>query len=479
MAEIQAAKGKKLFAPVDMTQGTPWKQIATFAVPLLIGNVVQQLYNTVDSIVVGKYVGDNALAAVGSAMPVMMIMIVLFVGIGTGVSVMVSQYLGARKREELSITIANSMTLTGIVVIFIMVVASLLARPMLVALKTPASYIDWCQEYLLYMFIGSAGHAFYNLLNGILRGLGDSVSAMVFLIISCVLNIFGDLFCVAVLGMGVGGVALATVVAQFISAILCFMKMRKMTDMFDIKKENFRLQSSYVKDIIRLGLPTGLMQAVMSISMLITQPIVNLFGESFVAANVMVQRVDGFATLPSFTFGIAMTTYAGQNFGAGRMDRVEKGTRQGLALSLLVSGVLTVLILAFGRSLMGLFTNTQSQITLAMGFMYILAIGYLALAITQTLSGVMRGCGDAATPMWISIAMNVIVRVPLVYIMKALTISAEHPQGKPQIVFQSLLITWVLGALVTVIFYRMGRWKTRRQLGAATGRASAGKIEDI
>ena len=170
MAENKTSpKKRSLFTPVDMTQGTPWMQIATFAVPLLIGNIVQQLYNTVDSIVVGKYVGDNALAAVGSAMPIMMIMIVIFIGIGTGVSVMVAQYLGAKKREELSITIANSMTLTAIFVVVIMVVASLLTRPMLELLKTPESYIDWSQQYLLFMFIGSAGHAFYNLLNGILR----------------------------------------------------------------------------------------------------------------------------------------------------------------------------------------------------------------------------------------------------------------------------------------------------------------------
>ena len=466
MAENKTSpKKRSLFTPVDMTQGTPWMQIATFAVPLLIGNIVQQLYNTVDSIVVGKYVGDNALAAVGSAMPIMMIMIVIFIGIGTGVSVMVAQYLGAKKREELSITIANSMTLTAIFVVVIMVVASLLTRPMLELLKTPESYIDWSQQYLLFMFIGSAGHAFYNLLNGILRGLGDSVSAMIFLVISCVLNIVGDIFCVAVLGMGVAGVALATVVAQFISAVLCFLKMRRMTDMFDIKPAYFKLHGEYIKDIMRLGLPTGLMQAVMSLSMLITQPVTNLFGESVVAANVMVQRVDGFATLPSFTFGISMTTFAGQNFGAGRMDRVEKGTRQGLVLSILVSAVLTAVILLAGRTLMGLFTNTESQISLAMSFMYILAGGYIALAITQTLSGVMRGCGDAATPMWISIAMNVIVRVPLVYILRALTRSQQYPNGRAQIIFVSLLITWVLGTIITIVVFRMGRWKSKRRIG--------------
>ena len=226
---------KKFVEPVDMTEGSPWKKIVLFAVPMLVGNIAQQLYNTVDSVVVGNYVGDNALAAVGSAGPILNLLIVLFVGISVGAGIMVSQYFGAKERERLSITIGNCITLTAIATVFVMVAASLVARPLLELLDTPESIIDWCQSYLIILFVGSAGLAFYNILSGILRGLGDSMSALLYLLVSTVVNIVLDLLFVAKLGMGVNGVALATVIAQAISALLCLLRLMRMTEHFDLK----------------------------------------------------------------------------------------------------------------------------------------------------------------------------------------------------------------------------------------------------
>ena len=205
---------KKLFEPVDMTEGSPWKKIVLFTLPMLVGNIAQQLYNTVDSVVVGNYVGDNALAAVGSAGPILNLLIVLFVGISVGAGIMVSQYFGAREREELSLTIGNCITLTLIASLFVMVVASLVARPLLELLDTPESIIDWCQSYLTVTFVGIAGLAYYNILGGVLRGLGDSISALLYLLIATVINIVLDVWFVAGLGLGVMGVALATIIAQ-------------------------------------------------------------------------------------------------------------------------------------------------------------------------------------------------------------------------------------------------------------------------
>ena len=225
---------KKLFEPVDMTEGSPWQKIVLFTVPMLVGNIAQQLYNTVDSVVVGNYVGDNALAAVGSAGPILNLLIVLFVGISVGAGIMVSQYFGARQKEKLSTTIGNCITLTAIATLFVMVVASLVARPLLELLGTPESIIDWCHSYLLILFIGSAGLAYYNILSGILRGLGDSMAALTYLLVSTVINIVLDLLFVAKLGMGVNGVALATVIAQLISAALCMFRLMRMADIFEI-----------------------------------------------------------------------------------------------------------------------------------------------------------------------------------------------------------------------------------------------------
>lgn len=452
---------KKLFAPVDMTVGTPWEDILLFTVPMLIGNIAQQLYNTVDSVVVGNYVGDNALAAVGSAGPILNLLIVLFIGISVGASIMVSQYFGARKREDLSVAIANSIVLTGISSVIVMVLATVAARPLLVLLKTPDSILDWCTSYLRILFLGISGLAFYNILSGILRGLGDSISALWYLIVSSVLNIILDLVFVIRFDMGVSGVALATVIAQAISAVLCLLKLMRMKDLFDFKARYFKLTRQHGYNIIRLGLPSGITQAIMSMAMLVVQSLTNSFGEQFIASNVIVMRVDGFAMLPNFSFGTAMTTYAGQNVGARAYDRVTQGARQGTFMAIGFSASITALILLFGRHLMAIFTNTEDLVILSMNMMRILAVGYIAMAIIQSLSGVMRGAGDTMTPMWISIVMTIFLRVPIAYGLVYLTRSVEFPGGRRESIYISLLISWVLGAVITGIFYKRGKWREK------------------
>ena len=452
-------KVTRLFGQVDMTEGKPWEKIAIFTVPMLLGNIAQQLYNTVDSIVVGKYVGDNALAAVGSAGPILNLLIVLFVGISVGAGIMVSQYFGAKEREKLSTTIGNCITLTAIASLFVMVAASLVAKPLLELLDTPESIIDWCTSYLLILFIGSAGLAYYNILSGILRGLGDSVSALIYLLVSTVINIVLDLLFVANFRMGVNGVALATVIAQAISAFLCLLRLMKMKEYFDLKPGYLKPQRKYTRKIIKLGLPSGITQAILSMAMIVVQSLTNSFGEMFIAANVIVMRVDGFAMMPNFSFGTAMTTYAGQNVGAGKYDRVVKGARQGTAIAVGTAAVIVVLILAFGRQLMQIFTDTPELVSLSMNMMRILAVGYIAVAVTQTLSGVMRGAGDTMTPMWISMVSTVLIRVPLAYGLVYLTKTPQLPQGERACLFVSLVISWVLGALITGIFYKRGKWR--------------------
>lgn len=452
---------KKFMEPVDMTEGSPWQKIVLFAVPMLVGNIAQQLYNTVDSVVVGKYVGDNALAAVGSAGPILNLLIVLFVGISVGAGIMVSQYFGAKEREKLSITIGNCITLTGIATLFVMVVASLVARPLLELLHTPESIIGWCHSYLLILFIGSIGLAYYNILGGVLRGLGDSVSALAYLLVSTVINIVLDLLFVAGMGMGVNGVALATVIAQAVSALLCLLRLMKMKEFFDINAGYMKLKKKYTKKIIWLGLPSGVTQAIFSMAMIVVQSLTNSFGEMFIAANVIVMRVDGFAMMPNFSFGTAMTTYAGQNVGAKRLDRVEQGAKQGTFIAVVTSAVITSLILLFGKALMGIFTNTAELVELSRNMMGILAVGYIAMAVTQSLSGVMRGAGDTMTPMWISIATTILIRVPIAYGISFLTRTPELPNGRQECIFISLLSSWLIGALITFIFYKRGKWKEK------------------
>lgn len=446
-----------------MTVGEPWKQIVQFTVPMLIGNIAQQLYNTVDSIVVGQYVGDNALAAVGSAAPILNLLLVLFIGISMGGSIMVAQYFGAKQREELSYTVGNCILLTAIATGIIMLLSVVLIRPLLVMLNTPASIIDWCYSYLMIMFLGFVGCAYYNILSGVLRGLGDAFSALVYLLVSTVLNIILDLLFVAKLGMGVSGVAWATIIAQAVSAVLCFIRMAKLTDIFDLKLHYMKYNKKFSGKIIKLGLPSGLTQAIFSMAMIVVQSLTNSFGEMFISANVIVMRVDGFAMLPNFSFGSAMTTYAGQNVGARKYDRVIRGAKQGTLVAVLTTTTLTALILIFGKPLMGIFTNTTELVDLSRDMMGIIAAGYVAMAVTQSLSGVMRGAGDTMTPMWISLFTTVVVRVPVAYGIAWLTRSAELPNGRQECIFISLLCSWLIGALITTIFYMKGRWKKKAQ----------------
>ncbi|MCJ7836408.1 MATE family efflux transporter [Cuneatibacter sp. NSJ-177] len=454
-------KLKILFAPTDMTEGTPWKKIVAFMIPMLLGNIAQQLYNTVDSIVVGQYVGDNALAAVGSAGPILNLLLVLFIGISVGAGIMVSQYFGARNREELSSTIGCCITLTAISSVILMVVAPLVSRPLLKLLHTPDTIIDWCVSYLVIIFVGIAGMAYYNILSGILRGLGDSVSALIYLLIATVLNIILDILFVTQFHMEVAGVALATIIAQAVSSVLCILKLARMTDIFDLKLRYLRPKRKHTANIIRLGLPSGFTQMILSMAMILVQSLSNRFGEMFIAANVIVMRVDGFAMMPNFSFGTAMTTFAGQNVGAQKYDRVQQGAKQGTLIAMGVSTVITSLILIFGKGLMGIFTETAELVELSRYMMGILAVGYIAMAVTQSLSGVMRGAGDSMTPMWISLVTTVLIRIPIAYGISWLTRTEELPFGRSECVFVSLLISWVLGAVITAFFYRRGKWKTK------------------
>jgi len=444
-----------------MTQGKPWKSILQFTLPMLIGNIAQQLYSTVDSIVVGNYVGDNALAAVGSVMPILNMILVLFVGISAGASIMVSQYFGAKDRDSLSHTIGNCITATIIACIALIAVALPVLRPLLKILNTPDSIFEWCVDYLSISIIGVAGLAYYNILSGIIRGLGDSFSALVYLLVATVVNIVLDIYFVAGLGMEVAGVALATVIAQFISSALCLLKLSRMKEFFDFGIKYMKPQAKYIKTVVRLGLPSGLTQAIFSSAMIVVQSLTNQFGEAFIAANVIIMRVDGFAMMPNFSFGMALTTYAGQNVGANRYDRVIKGAKQGTFMAIACSAAITGVILLFGKYLMMLFTDTASLVDMSNKLMRILAVGYIAMAVTQSLSGIMRGAGDTTTPMWISLITSVAVRVPLAYGISFMTRTPELPNGIKECIQISLLCTWVMGAILTFVFYRIGKWKSK------------------
>ena len=452
---------KKMFGVQDMTTGKPLYNLAAFSIPLLIGNIAQQLYNTVDSIIVGKYVGDTALAAVGTSGPLLNLLLLLFMGISTGAGIMVSQYFGAKRTEDLNQTIGTCLTLTFIASVIIMIVGPIVTPPLMSLLNTPPEVYDMAVDYLTIIFVGIIGCGYYNIVSGILRGMGDSVSPLIFLIVAAVLNIILDLVFVAGLGMTADGVALATVIAQAVSAVLCILKLMKMKNTITISKQTLKPDKLMTKSIIKLGLPSGLTQAIFSMAAIIVQSLTNSFGTSVIACSNMVMRVDGFAMMPNFTFGMAMTTYVGQNIGAKLMKRVDEGVKVGTIAGVAISVVLVSAILIFGEGLMRMFTSTEEVIQLGVRMLRILALGYVAMAVTQSLSGVMRGAGDTMTPMWISIITTVVIRMPIAYLWAALTKTEALPNGSPDSIFCSLLISWVLGAVFTFFAYKKGAWRNK------------------
>ena len=435
--------------------------IAMFAIPLLIGNLAQQMYNTVDAIVVGQYVGDAALGAVGLGGTVLNLILVLFMGISTGATIVVSQYFGAKDREKLSRAVGTTISLTVISGIVMSVIGALLSRPLLILLGTPDSMLDLATDYLVIIMIGLTGSGLYNILSGVMRGMGDSVSPLIYLLIACGLNIVLDLMFMVWFGMTTDGVAWATIIAQAISAALCIRRLYRMKDVLDLDRAALCIDGPIMKRVVRLGVPAGMTQMIFSLSNILVQSLTNSLGAYVVTATTAIMRVDGFAMMPNFTFGIAVTTFTGQNVGAKRMDRVKQGAKSTLILALATSTMLVMGILLFGQTLMRVFTQTQSIIDLGVGMMRLLAIGYIAFAVTQTLQGVMRGAGETVIPMWISIVTTVGLRMPIAYLWAYLSRSEMYPAGNPVCLYGSLLIAWVTASLLSIFFYIRGKWRKR------------------
>lgn len=463
-------KLKNLFSAKDMTNNTPWKCIVAFAWPMVIGNLVQQLYNATDSAVVGQYVGDGALAAVGSVAPILNLLLALFGGIATGAGIVISQFYGAKDREGLSMAVGNCLMLSLIASLLLTVVGPLATRPFLLFLKTPDSIIDWCADYLNIYFYGIIGFFFYNMLAGILRGMGDSVSSLLFLIVTAILNVGLNLLFVVSFRWGVSGVSLATVISQGISAIFCWIKLSRMQSVFDMKLKYWKLDKNIAGRIIRIGLPSGISQAIVASAAMMIQRLTNSLGDTIITANVVVTRVDGFAMMPIMTFGQAISVFTGQNVGAHRPDRVRLGIKHGLIMSVGMATVMTILLLVAGRPFFRIFSGTEEVLEMANWMIQILAAGYICMSVTQVLNGVRRGAGDTVAPMWLTINQTVILRVVVAYTLAWLTKSEVNPNGHPLIIPVSLLLSWSIGMVANLIEFRIGKWKNKMEDNSASCR---------
>lgn len=471
-----AKKKRSLFGAQDMTSGSAFSCLAWFALPMLISNIAQQLYSTADAAIVGRFVGDDALGAVGASMPIQNLFLVFLMAVGSGVTIMVSQYFGAKDRDKLGSSIGNAFTLMIILSVIMTAVSVPLTGPILRITQTTPQMYDMAYSYLFIMFCGTAASGFYNVMSGILRGLGESIYPLIVLLCAVVINVGLDILFVAPWGldMGIAGAALATIASQVFSAVACTVRVLRMKQHFTINRETMRLQKAIVKQIVRLGLPTGVQMAVMFLSNIVMQPFimrmttpeVNVF-----AAMTATMRVDGFAIMPCQAFSMAVSTYTGQNIGAGKLDRLKKGSTTTLAMSMGFTLIMVGAILIWGRNVFALFTETPELIEMSMGFIRVMLPAYIIMSINMTYNGVMRGAGDSLGTMVISLMMNVFLKIPITLLLIHLSKTPEFPNGHPNSNMQGMVICMLIGCAMTMIYYKIGKWKTKSVVRSAPAKA--------
>lgn len=442
---------------MDMTQGTIWKQLIYFAFPLLIGNLFQQLYNTVDSVVVGNFVSTEALAAVGSVTPIINMLVGFFSGLATGAGVVISQFFGAKNGQMLHKAVHTTLLMTvGLGVIFTFI-GIFMTPLMLNLMSTPADVFDGAALYLRIYFGGVLGLMLYNMVSGILRAVGDSKRPLYFLILSSLLNVVLDLAFVLIFHWGIAGVAIATIIAQFISAFLLLVVLARSDEDYKLVLRDLKMDTEILKRIVRIGLPAGLQMAVTSFSNVFVQSYINRFGSACMAGWTSYSKIDQFVLLPMQSLSLSATTFVGQNLGAGNLSRAKKGTRVSMAISVAITAVLTVLLIAFSSQLLMLFNQDENVLYYGNIFIRYLAPFYVICCINQIFAGSLRGAGDATGPMIIMLLSFVVFRQIYLFVGSQffdsiIFVGLGYPAG------------WLVCSVFMAIHYFRGRWEKDYQI---------------
>lgn len=436
-----------------ITEGVIWKQLLLFFFPLLFGTFFQQLYNTVDAVIVGRYVGKEALAAVGGAAAIIINLFVgFFVGVSAGATVTISQFFGGGRLHEVKDAVHTAVALAMAAGALIMIAGLIWSPRALVMMNTPE---DTMQESVLYIriyFCGMIGNLIYNMGAGILRAMGDSKRPLFFLIASCLVNVVLDIFFVMVLKMGVAGVALATVLSQAVSAALVCITLGRTGEEYQLKFRNIRFHSWVLKRIIAIGLPAGFQSLMYSVSNVIIQTDVNNFGTSTVAAWTAYSKVDALFWMVVSAFGISITTFAGQNYGAGQYQRVRSGVRQCMAVTAIFTLFISAVLYPSGNLLLQLFTKDNEVIKIGVMMMQFLVPTYITYISIEIFSGALRGMGSSFIPTLITGGGICILRVVWLF-----TAVPKWPHIKT--VMLSYPITWVMTSILFIIYYQ---WYVRR-----------------
>ena len=437
----------------QIIEGDITKQLLIFFFPILFGTFFQQLYNTTDAVIVGKFVGKEALAAVGgSTATIINLLVGFFVGISSGASVIISQYYGSGNRGKLTLSVHTSIALAVIGGAVMMVIGIIGAPWALEAMGTPADIMEDSLTYMRIYMLGMIPSMLYNMGSGILRAVGDSGRPLYFLMAACGVNTVLDLFFVVALDMGVMGVGIATTMSQVASALLTVMVLLRTKEAYKVTPKRVFPHLRYLRIILRIGLPAGLQSAMYSISNLVIQAAINVYGTDAVAAWTAYGKVDNIFWMIMSAFGIAITTFAGQNFGAGKKDRVRKSVRICLIMSALTSVAFSFIVISFGSTVLRLFTDDPSVISISMRMIAVISPAYISYVCIEILSGACRGCGDALMPMILTCFGVCVLRILWIF-------TAERISPGLETISFSYPLTWSVTSIMFIIYY-----KTRKQL---------------
>ncbi len=438
----------------DMTNGSPAKLIIKFSIPMLIGNLFQQFYNMVDSIVVGKFVDSNALAAVGASSSMVFLIIGLCFGLSAGISIVISQYFGAKDYDNVRKGFATATYVVLGAAVILGVVGFFSSRWLLELLNTPASIIDQSDIYMKITFAGILGTACYNGMSAILRALGDSVTPLIFLMISSILNVVLDLLFVIVFHWDVPGVALATIISQFVSAVGCIIYAITKIKILRMPIGQFRPDRVILAKCIRLGIPVALQNALVSVSLMALQGVINGFNEVVIAAHTVVSRIEQLVLQPGMSVGAALSAFAGQNVGAGRIDRAKKGYHSACIIMIVFSLLMFPIMYFGGEYIMRLFTKKENYDVVATGIMAIriTCFFYVPVGLIFVSRNFLSGTGDINVPMIMGIT-EVICRVLLANVLTSLIGFTG--------IWWATGLNWFITSLVGLISVATGRWKTK------------------
>lgn len=447
---------KDKIAPIDMKSGNPFKLLTAFALPLLLGNILQQMYNIIGSIIVGQFIGYIALTSVGSSFIVINMLSSIFMGLGTGAMVMVSQYLGGGEADNLRLTIDTVYTALMVGVIPLSVVSIMMTNPILDLIMMPDDARDGAYIYLAILMGGLIGSLGYNLNAGILQGIGDSKTPQIFLAISCLLNIALTLLLVVVIKFGVAGVAISTIVSQFFSWTFGIFYINHKYPELAIHPFGMKFDKEIFWQIIRLGLPAGIQQGLFSFGVMVMTRLVNQYGSVYAAGYSIASKMESFVFLPLQSVSIALVSYTAQNMGAGKTSRVSEGLRAALALGVGIS-LFALILIPTGPTLLRLFSSNPDVISAGMAFLNRVMPTYWLLCIMFILNNMLRGAGESLVPMVSQVLSLWVARIPAAYLMISLF-------GRDNIYF-SYAVGWMLGLMISVPCFLSGRWKNKTITG--------------